>query len=219
MATVEPRPPVQPGEPAPDFVLPAVDQDRTVSLADYRGRTPVLLALMRGLYCAFCRRHIAHLAGTRRKLGALGIDVLAVVATAPERARLYYRFRPVAVPLAADPELTTHRAYGLPNCAPTPQIWQVIGSKYAELARDLRIPATDMAAIQEALAHRDGYEAVAADQDDIQRHRIQFVGQFLIDRGGIIRWTNIEGAKEDLAGMERFPTDEEVLAAAQRLKD
>jgi hypothetical protein len=52
------RSPVQPGDPAPDFVLPAVDREGTVSLADYRGRTPVLLATMRGLYCAFCRRHI-----------------------------------------------------------------------------------------------------------------------------------------------------------------
>ena len=35
--TIDPRPPVAPGEPAPDFTLPAVDGDRTVSLADFRG--------------------------------------------------------------------------------------------------------------------------------------------------------------------------------------
>ncbi len=50
MTTVESRAPVQPGEPAPDFTLPVVDRDGTVSLADYRGRSPVLLALLRGLY-------------------------------------------------------------------------------------------------------------------------------------------------------------------------
>ncbi|MFQ5807142.1 MAG: hypothetical protein ACE5I3_11905 [Phycisphaerae bacterium] len=50
MATVELRPPVQPGEPAPDFTLPAADREGTVSLADYRGRSPLLLALFRGLY-------------------------------------------------------------------------------------------------------------------------------------------------------------------------
>ena len=81
--------PLQPGDPAPDFVLPAVDRDGTVSLADYRGKTPVLLAPMRGLYCAFCRRYIAQMGFTRQKLRALGVEVLAIVATTPERARLY----------------------------------------------------------------------------------------------------------------------------------
>ena len=48
MDSADRRSPVQPGERAPDFVLPAVDRDGTVSLADYRGKTPVLLAMMRG---------------------------------------------------------------------------------------------------------------------------------------------------------------------------
>ena len=42
--------PVAPGEPAPDLTLAAAHGDGTVSLADYRGRSPVLLALFRGLY-------------------------------------------------------------------------------------------------------------------------------------------------------------------------
>jgi peroxiredoxin len=50
MTTDEQRPPVQPGEPAPDFTLPAANREGTVSLADYRGRSPLLLALFRGLY-------------------------------------------------------------------------------------------------------------------------------------------------------------------------
>ena len=44
------RPPLQPGDMAPDFVVPAVHREGTVSLADYRGRSPFLLALYRGLY-------------------------------------------------------------------------------------------------------------------------------------------------------------------------
>ena len=50
MTTGERRPPVQPGERAPDFTLPAANREGTVSLADYRGRSPLLLALYRGLY-------------------------------------------------------------------------------------------------------------------------------------------------------------------------
>ncbi len=44
MATLEPRGPLQPGEPAPDFSLPAVNSEGLVALADYRGRSPVLVA-------------------------------------------------------------------------------------------------------------------------------------------------------------------------------
>ena len=42
--------PVAPGESAPDFTLPSAHANGAVSLADYRGRSPVLLALFRGLY-------------------------------------------------------------------------------------------------------------------------------------------------------------------------
>ncbi len=50
MAAAQPRTPVQPGEAAPDFTLPAGNRDGIVSLADFRGRSSVLLALYRGLY-------------------------------------------------------------------------------------------------------------------------------------------------------------------------
>ena len=214
---IQARRPLQPGEAAPDFTLATVPNEGFVSLADYRGKTPVLLATMRGLYCAFCRRHIAQLGITRQKLQPLGVEVLAIVATKPERARLYYRFRPVGVPLAADPDLTTHCAYGVPNQAMTPEILQVIASKYVDLACELKIPATEMAEIKSVLARQDAFEPMEADEEDRQRHSVQFVGQFLIDREGIIRWVNVEGATEGLSGMEKFPTDEEFLAAARAL--
>lgn len=216
MGSADWRSPVRPCERAPDFVLPAVDREGTVSLADYRGKS-VLLAMMRGLYCAFCRRHIAQLGFTRQKLEPLGAEVLAIVATEPERARLYYRFRPAGVTLAADPELTTHRAYGLPNQAVTPEVKRVVASKYADWARDLKIPATEMAEIKSVLSRRDGFEPVQVDQEDQRRQGLQFIGQFLVDREGIIRWANIEGATEGLSGLEKFPTDEEFLAAARAL--
>jgi peroxiredoxin len=43
---------VRPGERAPDFTLPTVPDEGFVSLADYRGRSPLLLMLLRDL----CRR-------------------------------------------------------------------------------------------------------------------------------------------------------------------
>ena len=50
MTTSNRTEPMARGERAPDFVLAAAHGDGTVSLADYRGRRPVLLALFRGLY-------------------------------------------------------------------------------------------------------------------------------------------------------------------------
>ncbi len=42
--------PMAAGEPAPGFTLAAAHGGGMVSLGDYRGRSPVLLALFRGLY-------------------------------------------------------------------------------------------------------------------------------------------------------------------------
>ena len=42
--------PPQIGAPAPHFALPAVNREGQVSLDDYRGRTPVLIGLFRGLH-------------------------------------------------------------------------------------------------------------------------------------------------------------------------
>jgi peroxiredoxin len=50
MAYMELRRAVQPGEPAPNFEVSAVHHGGTVSLADYRGKRPLFLALYRGLY-------------------------------------------------------------------------------------------------------------------------------------------------------------------------
>ncbi len=119
--TTETRPPVAPGEPAPDFTLPAVDRPGTVSLADYRGRSPVFLALFLGLWCPFCRRSIVQIGKVESKLKALGVETLGIVATAPENARLYFKYRPTPMRLASDPEMSTHRAYGLPKPAATPE--------------------------------------------------------------------------------------------------
>ena len=70
------------------------------------------------------------------------------------------------------------------------------------------------------LCQKDGFEPLAAEQKDRRdwsdRHGAQMIGQFLIDRDGIVRWVNIEGAKEGLAGLESSRADDEFLAAAQQ---
>ena len=51
--------PLRPGDQAPEVVLDAVGHEGKVALHDFRGRSPVLIGLFRGLHCPFCRRQIA----------------------------------------------------------------------------------------------------------------------------------------------------------------
>lgn len=188
---------------APDFALPAADREGTISLAEYRGR-PVLLALFRGLYCPFCRHQIARLATTAEKLRGHGIETLGVVATAADRARLYFRFHRARIPLAADPDLVTHRAYGVPGIPMTPALYQAINERAFEFAHEHGLPATPGTAHNDMNAF-DGYRPTAEDQADQARHQAQLTAQFLIDRAGVVRWRNIERAPAE------FPSDAELL--------
>jgi len=214
--TTDMRAPVIPGEPAPDFTLPAVDGAQTVSLSDYRGRSPVFLALLVGLWCPFCRRQIAQMSTNENKLKTLGVETLAVVATPPENARLYFKFRPTRLRLAADPELSTHRAYGIPKPAPTPEFMEALGAARVNPTGELPAPVPVSEAAM-ALAQKDGYPATAADEADMNRQWPQLKGVFLIDRAGIVRWTYIECATEGVAGIGKFPSEQEILSAARAL--
>ena len=204
---------LQPGEPAPDFTLPAIHREGSVSLADYRGRSPLLLALFRGLYCPFCRRAIAQLGMTRDKLEALGVQTLAVVATKVDRARLYFRYRPTALPLAADPELSLMRGFRVPRPEATPQLVEGFRTVRTDVGGELPAPMSILDAVN-ALDEKDRFEFTPTDTEEMEQQFPQLVGQFLLDRAGIIRWVNIEGAQQGVAGVGKFPTDEEFLAAA-----
>lgn len=153
---------------------------------------------------------------TAEKLQKLGVETLAIVATDPERARLYFRFRPPRCRVGADPYLRTHRAYGIPQGGWTPELTQEVQSKYARLARELQLEVPGSEA-KGAINRVDGFEPRETDQADMQRHQVQFVGQFLLDRDGVARWVNIECAKDGVAGIDKFPTDEEIVAAARAL--
>jgi peroxiredoxin len=201
--------PVDVGQTAPNFTLPSANRETTISLGDYRGKTPVLLALFRGLYCPFCRHQIARLAVTAGKLRDAGIETLGVVATPASRARLYFRFHEARIPLVADPDLTTHKAYGVPGgIAITPELAQMVDARAVAFAREHGLPATPGSAHSDINAI-DGYQPTADDQADFERHQAQFIGQFLIDVDGVVRWVNIEKAPGD------FPTEAELLASVR----
>ena len=132
---------IEVGQRAPEFELPAADRHGVVSLAQYRGKFAVLLALFRGLYCPFCRRQMAQLSPVADRLRAIGIETVGVVATAPERARLYFRLRPSRYPLGAYPDLITHRAYGLPVIERNDEATEMVERAAQRLAAELHIEA------------------------------------------------------------------------------
>ncbi|MGO7755741.1 hypothetical protein ACC708_36625, partial [Rhizobium ruizarguesonis] len=63
--------------------------------SDFRGRSPLLIGLFRGLHCPLCRRHVAAMAYLNQMLREKGVQSLAVVNTPVERARLYFRYHPI----------------------------------------------------------------------------------------------------------------------------
>jgi peroxiredoxin len=146
--------PIQIGSRAPDFTLPLVDGDRPVSLADYRGKSPLLIGLFRGIYCAFCRRAVARLGHTGKRLRPLGVGTLAVVGTKLENARLYYRYHPTLTTVAVDPDLATHRAYGLPKIEAS---WEKVSSMPVNPSGELP-EATPLWEATKALGHIDGFK-------------------------------------------------------------
>jgi peroxiredoxin len=216
MTVANSRPPVSPGEPAPDFTLPAVDRDDSVSLSSYRGRSPVFLALFIGLWCPFCRRSIAQMGAIEDRLKAQGVETLGIVATSPENARLYFKFRPTRLRLAADPGLTTHRAYGLPKPDPTPEFMKTLESVHINPTGEFPEPLPILEAAK-AISKLDGYTENQTDKAEMERQWPQLKGQFLIDRDGIVRWANVECATEGFAGVGKFPSTEDILAAVRAL--
>ena len=228
------------GDPAPEFTLPAAEHNGTVSLADYRDTSAVLLAVNRGLlvgmfrgvYCSFCRRYIAQLGLMRERLKQVGVETIAIVAAPRERARLYVKHRAVGVPLALDSDLKVHRAYGLSMPPVTPEIealWKTVRVRLDEAAVNpadlsalrqaadgqLELPLYDFVGVTRRLYP---YETTEGEEQHRARNNALGTGQFLVDRGGVLRWIKRQSTA-DLAAPISSPAGEaELLAAARALR-
>jgi hypothetical protein len=171
---------------------------------------------MVGLWCPFCRRQIVQLARLDAKLKTLGVESLVVVATAPENARLYFKYRPTPVRVASDPELTTHRAYGVPRPVPTPALLEALQTVRVNPTGELPEPLP-IAVAANTLHEMDGYELTPTDQAETDRQWPQLKGTFMIDRAGIVRFADIECATEGFAGIGKLPSEQLLLDAARAL--
>ncbi|TCN22765.1 peroxiredoxin-like family protein [Sinorhizobium americanum] len=202
--------PLQPGDRAPNIALDAISSEGKIALDDFRGRSPLLIGLFRGLHCPFCRRHVAAMAQLKPALGEEGVECLAVVNTPVERARLYFRYHPIAGLLAAsDPVRASHRAFGLREVG----VDELMAIRI-HLPGELPEPM-DVMAQTEFLNKKEGYEITEADQQ-MMAGQAQLVGQFLIDREGFVRWSFIEVLEPGLNTF-KAPNPEELVSAASQV--
>jgi peroxiredoxin len=213
--------PLRPGDRAPDVELDAIAHDGKIALHDFRGRSPVLIGLFRGLHCPFCRRHIAAMARLDGALREKGVESIAVVNTPVERARLYFRFHPLPNMIAAsDSERVSHRAFGLPNLLFTENETEwpykvgmnVAATMRVDMPGELPGPM-DPDSAAHFLNEKDGYAMTEADMRMAAMSKAQLIGEFLVDRDGIVRWSFTE-ADEGGKNMFRAPNPDEVISAA-----
>jgi peroxiredoxin len=216
--------PLQPGDRAPKLVLDAITRQGKIALDDFRGHSPVLVGLFRGLHCPFCRRHLAAQAQLDTALREKGVASLAVVNTPIERARLYFRYHPLPNLLAAsDPERVSHRAFGLPNLEfteaesdwPRKMGMDAVMSMRIDVPGELPEPMNPIAAA-DLLNNKDGYEITEADEHMKATGLGQLFGQFLLDREGIVRWSFTE-VPEGGHRMFGAPTSRELMSAASQV--
>ena len=163
------------------------------------------------------------LAATQEKLKAAGVETLAVVNTQLDRARLYVRYRPTRLTLLADPDAVTHQAYRLPAFEVVDEVPAGAWPLKATLAQiqaaasnptgELAEPLNPLEA-NGALNQKDGFQLTPVDEQIMAAHGTQLAGHFLVDRHGILRWTQVE-AKDRIADISKFPSEDELLAAAR----
>ena len=151
----------------------------------------------------------------------LGVDALAIVASNADHARLYFRYHASRIPLAADPDMTVLRTFGVPKPPVTPQLLEKFRTTLVDPDSELAapVPITEIAV---RLNRLDRYEMNATDLEELRQQwrwdrATQLMARFLIDRDGIVQWIDIEGAGKGMDGIGTLATDDELFAAVGTL--
>jgi peroxiredoxin len=213
------------GDRAPSFSLQAVHRDGNVRLEDYLGRTALLIAMIRGIYCSYCRRQMVQLAEITDALKSMSVEILVIVTTPVQRARVYAEFYPTKLPLASDPEMRTYSTFGLPR--PEVIATGVTNWPLTVNADDIEavVPvytANEIAepvSLGEAVRRFDAQDGFTASADDLGEKAAtwnQLSGLVLMDKDGIIRWVDVE-APGGFADWGHIASNAQILTAARRL--
>jgi peroxiredoxin len=139
---------LQPGDSAPDFILPHVD-GRSVRLYTELERGPVVLVFYRGDWCPYCKIHLRGFQNSLADFKAAGAQVMVISPQLPDRSMITREQGGLAFPVLSDVGLHTARAFGVAFELP-----KALLRLYAELdisletangvdgARQLPMPAT-----------------------------------------------------------------------------
>jgi len=124
---------------------------------------------------------------------------------------------------ASDPERASHRAFGLPNLEFTENETNWPYKVAMAVAKDMRVdipgelpgPMDPMTA-GAILDKKDHYELTEADEQMMATGHGQLVGQFLLDRQGIVRWSFTE-VPEGGRYMFGAPNPKELMSAVSQV--
>ena len=101
---------LQPGDIAPDFILPNVD-GRSVRLYSELERGPVVLVFYRGGWCPFCNIHLRGFQKSLAEFKAAGAQVVAISPQLPDQSLTTQEKDELAFPVLSDVGLNTARAF------------------------------------------------------------------------------------------------------------
>ncbi len=103
--------PVEPGQPAPEFVLASTAG--TLSLGQLLAQGPVVLAFYVEDDTPICNTELAAFQDDYPNLKALGAQVVGISVDGLESHRRFVEKAGVPFPLASDPDLAVTRLYGV----------------------------------------------------------------------------------------------------------
>ncbi|MFF3444520.1 thioredoxin-dependent thiol peroxidase [Streptosporangium sp. NPDC002721] len=100
---------LEPGDPAPDFALPAAD-GTTVSLEAHRGKR-VILYFYPAAMTPGCAKQACDFRDSLASLTSAGFTVLGVSKDSPAKLAKFAEHDALTFPLLSDPSLEVHKAY------------------------------------------------------------------------------------------------------------
>ena len=103
---------LQPGDIAPDFILPDVD-GRGVRLYTELERGPVVLVFYRGGWCPYCKIHLQGFQKSLADFKAAGAQMMVISPQLPDQSLITREKGKLTFPVLSDVGLNTARAFGV----------------------------------------------------------------------------------------------------------
>lgn len=190
--------PARRGDRAPDLELTAEDGSR-VMLSSFWTDTPVLVMLWRHLGCGCGIERLERLKTEVADYEQTGMDAVVVAPGEIERVLAYKEHYGLPVPVLADPDYATHKAFGLSHWSLEQAIYD-LPQEYCSLSEESGV------AFQES---RRGMGRPPVDDPWMQS------GEFVVDTRGVVRVAYLYNYCEDYPDPRVFTTAGRLAILAQ----